>query len=80
MMLTCSIMLREESSQPTFILARCSRLRGFNKLKNTRMRVIEGDNEEYECKKRMLMKITMCRQISEDVVGTHSHYSLLINH
>ena len=31
-------------------------------------------------KKRMLMKITMCRQISEDVVGTHSHYSLLINH
>ena len=49
MTFTCSIMLREESSQPTFILARCSRLRGFNKLKNTRMRVIEGDNEEYEC-------------------------------
>ena len=40
-------MLREESSQPTFILARCSRLRGFNKLKNTRM--IEGEAEEYEC-------------------------------
>ena len=43
-------MLREESSHPTFILARCSRLRGFNKLKNTRMRVIEGEDEEYECK------------------------------
>ena len=43
-MLTCSIMLREESSQPTFILARCSRLRGFNKLKNTRM--IKGEVED----------------------------------
>ena len=32
------MMLREESSQPTFILARCSRLRGFNKLERGKMR------------------------------------------
>ena len=30
------MMLRDESSQPTFILARCSRLRGFNKLRMVR--------------------------------------------
>ena len=37
------MMLRDESSQPTFILARCSRLRGFNKLRMVRklMRMVK---------------------------------------
>ena len=84
-------MLREESSHPTFILARCSRLRGFNKLKNTRMRVRRVRTMRLRrriwvwrvrmAKKRIMMEITMCRQISEDVEGTHeaiTHCSLTI--